>query len=132
MPRFLLLFVVPLNQLVFILTVWNGFGSCGATASTCTKQISGGFVLEFLSFQIPHSLIDSRVFQALETQTRNPDVLCNLGIVTMRLLECTTDWKSLDFERDPVLAQIESYFLRAESECAMEMQSIRSKVEMER
>lgn len=73
-------------------------------------------------------LAQSKFQEALETQTRNPDVLCNLGLVTMRLLECTTDWRSLDFERDPVLAQIESYFLRAESECAPEMQSIRSKV----
>ncbi len=73
-------------------------------------------------------LAQSKFQEALETQTRNPDVLCNLGIVTMRLLECTTDWKSLDLDRDPVLAQIESYFLRAESECAPEMQSIRSKV----
>ncbi len=73
-------------------------------------------------------MAQARFQEALETQTRNPDVLCNLGLVSMRLLECTTDWKKLDYENDPALAQVEGYFLRAESECADTASSTKSRV----
>ena len=69
----------------------------------------------------------ARFQEALDTDVRNPDVLCNIGIVSMRLLELQGDLKTLD-ESDIQVVQIQSYFLRAESESTSMDGRIRSKV----
>lgn len=69
----------------------------------------------------------ARFQEALETDVRNPDVLCNIAIVSMRLLECAGDLKELD-DNDPKVVAVQSYFLRAESESVDMDGRIRSKV----
>lgn len=53
--------------------------------------------------------------EALETDVRNPDILCNIALVSLKLLECTTARLTADVldENDPEVQAIEGFFLRA-------------------
>lgn len=72
----------------------------------------------------------ARFQEALDSDVRNPETLCNLAVVSVRLLECSASGLSghlLD-EDDPSVMAIEGYFLRAVHECPKDEWTIRSRI----